>query len=92
MIFTGCSATIDAVANTVRFFFSGGSGIAPNQYFFLTATNFVPNEPLFGTSSQTVLTTAMPEPATVILTLFAALGLLLSARGRYFLKLRIVGK
>ena len=90
-IFSGCSASIDATANVVRFFFSGGNGVAPSSYFYLTATNFVPNEVLFGTSTQTQQT-SMPEPATVVLTLTAALVMLVMVRSRNSLKVRIAGE
>jgi hypothetical protein len=86
-IFASCSASIDRATDLVSFSFSGGPGIANNQGFFLTATNFTPGETLSGTSTDTVVT--MPEPATIFLMLGAFGVTALAAGGRKFLKFRI---
>lgn len=83
-IFESCSATIDRAIDLVSFSFSGGPGIANNQGFFLTATNFTPGETLSGTSTM-----GTPEPATIFLMLGAFGVIALAVGGRKFLKFRV---
>jgi hypothetical protein len=87
-IFAACSASIDKVTDLVTFSFSGGPGIANNQPFFLTATDFVPGQTLSGTSTDTTRTLFGPEPATVFL-MMGVFGITaLTVGARKFLKLR----